>query len=103
MFPGEPNVSRIWFADIHFFDARLLVYNVLNARLVKHIRHQLVIGHVSHQHRPRQHSLLASVEVLHINANEVITSKMLYECDILRNVVPGSLTHSSFNTRCALF
>ena len=103
MFPGEPNVSRIQFLDLHVFDASLVVYDDLDAHLVKHIRHQLVTGCVSHLHRLEQHSLLASVDILHINANEVIISRLSNECDVWRNVVPERLTHSSFNTRCDLF
>ena len=39
LFPGEPNVSRNRFADLHAFDASLVVYDGLDARIIKHIRH----------------------------------------------------------------
>ena len=60
----------------HFFDASLVVYDGLDARLVKHICHQLVTSSVSHLHRPEHYSLLASVEIQHINMNKVIISRM---------------------------
>jgi hypothetical protein len=76
LFPGEPNVSGKSFVDFHFFDASLVVYDGLDARLVKHICHQLVTSSVSHLHRPEHYSFLASVEIQHINMNKVIISRM---------------------------
>ena len=91
LFPSEPNVSRCRFFDLHFLDASLVVHDGLNVQLVKHIRHQLVTGRVSHHRRHGQRSVLSSVEVLHINANKDIISEMLYQCQIMRNVVPEAL------------
>ena len=91
LFPSEPNVSRFRLADLHFFDVRLVVYDGLNTRLVKHIRHQLVTGRVSHHRRLGQRSVLPSIEVLHIKANKEIFSQMFYQCQIMRNVVSEAL------------
>ena len=91
LFPSEPNVSCCWFFDRHILNASLVVHDGLNARLVKHIRHQLVTGCVSRHCRHGQRSILPSVEVLHINANKDIISAMLYQCQIMRNVVPEAL------------
>ena len=67
LFPGQLEVSHIPFIGLHFFDATFVITVSLDARLVKHIRHQLVNSH---------HSLLAFVEILHINTNEAIISRM---------------------------
>ena len=75
--PDESEVSRRSFVDLSqvSFDLSLVVDDGLDARLVKHIRHQLVTSSASHLHRPGHHSLLASVEILHKNVNKVIISK----------------------------
>ena len=88
LFPGEFDVSRRSFVDPHFFDLSLVVVDGLDARLVKHIRHQLVTCFASHLDRPRHHFLIASVEILHKNVNKVIISKMCNEYDVFVNVVP---------------
>ena len=87
LFPGEPNVSRNRFIDLHFFDASLVVYDGLDARLVKHICPQLVTCFASHLHCHGHHSLLASVEILHKNVNKVIISKMCNEYNVFVNIV----------------
>ena len=88
LFPGESNVSRRSFVDPHFFDLSLVVDDGLDARLVKHIRHQLITCFASHLYRPGHHSLIASVEILLKNVNKVIISKMSNEYDLFVNVVP---------------
>ena len=87
LFPGESEVSRRSFIDPHLFDLSLVVDDGLDARLVKHICHQLVTCFASHMYRPGHHSL-ASVEILHKNVNKVIISKMCNEYDVFINVVP---------------
>src|SRR6185437_2900595 len=80
------------FFYLHFLDASLVVHDGMNARLVKHIRHQLITGRVSHHRRLGQRSVLPSVEVLHIKANKETFSQMFYQCAIMRNVVPEALS-----------
>ena len=76
LFPGQLEVSHIPFIGLHFFDATFVITVSLDARLVKHIRHQLMTGHVSHLVRHSHHFLLAFVEILHINTNKAIISRM---------------------------
>ena len=76
MFPGQPQVSYIPFVDLDLFNVTFVIAVSLDERLIKHIRHQLVTGRVSHLARHGLHSLLASVEILHINTNETVISRI---------------------------
>ena len=76
LFPSQPEVSHSPFVGLHFFDATFVITVGLDARLVEHIRHQLVTGRVCHLARHGQHSLLAPVEILHMMMNEAIISRM---------------------------
>jgi len=75
----------------------------LDACLVVHVLHELLGGLFRDGLRLGLESLLASVEVLHIEAMyKVIISRMSSEGDVLSNVVQGILTHSSPFTRSAM-
>ena len=76
LFPGQLEVSHIPFIGLHFFDATFVITVGLDARLVEHIRHQLVTGRVCHLAHHGHHSLLVLVEILHMMMNEAIISRM---------------------------
>ena len=101
--PGQPHVSCLSFVDLHSKVGSVVCYDGLDARLVMHVLHEFITGFVSHTSRLGLISLLASEEILHIDAMyPVIISRKSNECDVLSNVVRGRLTHSSVVTRAAL-
>ena len=78
----------------------MVCHDGLDARLVMYILHKFKTCFVSYTGRPVLISLLASVEILHIDAMFlVIISRMSNECDVLSTVVRGKLTHSLATTR----
>ena len=48
LFSSQPEVSYSPFVGLHFFNATFVITIGLDARLVEHIRHQLVTGRVCH-------------------------------------------------------
>ena len=99
-FPGQPHVSCLIFVDLRTKVGSVVCYDGLDARLVMHVLHEFITGFVSHTSRPGLIYLLASEEILHIDAMyPVIISRMSNEYDVLSNVVRGRLTHSSCFTR----
>ena len=103
LFPGQVHCSCLFFFNLHPSVLSIVVDDGLDARLVVHVLHELLGGFFRDGGRLGLVPLLASVEVLHIDAMyTVITSRMSSECDVLSNVVRGILTHSSPFTRSAL-
>ena len=103
LFPGQVHCSCLFFFNLHPSVLSIVVDDGLDARLIVHVLHELLGGLFRDGLRLGLESLLASVEVLHIEAMyKVIISRMSSEGDVLSNVVRGILTHSSPFTRSAL-
>ena len=103
LFPGQVHCSCLFFFNLHPSILSIVVDDGLDARLVVHVLHKLLGSFFRDGGRLGLVPLLASVEVLHIDATyAVITSRMSSECDVLSNVVREILTHSSPFTRSAL-
>jgi hypothetical protein len=103
LFPSQPHVSCLSIVDLHSKVGSVVCYDGLNVRLVMHVLHEFITGFVSHTSCPGLKFLLASEEILHIDAMyPVIIPRMSNECDVLSNVVRGRLTHSSAVTCAAL-
>jgi hypothetical protein len=65
--------------------------------------HEFITGFMSHTSYLVLKSLLASEEILHIDAMYlVIISRIYNKCDVLSNIVGEKLSHSSFFTRSAM-
>ena len=103
LFWGQPHSSCRTFREPHSKNFRVVLDHGLDARLVVHVLDEFLGGFVSHNIRLSLVSLLASKEILHIDAMYlVIISRMSNQCDVLSNVVRERLTQSSALTRCAL-
>jgi hypothetical protein len=103
LFPGQRHVSCLDFGDLRSKDRPVVSYDGLDGRLIMHVHDQFFTALGRHQIRPGLKPLLASEEILHIDAMyPFIISRMSNECDVLSNVVTGRLTHSSAFTRAAL-
>ena len=103
LFPGQVHCSCLFFFNLHPSVLSIVVDDGLDARLIVHVLHELLGGFFRDGGRLGLVPLLASIEVLHIDAMyTVITSRMSSECDVLSNVVRGILTHNSPFTRSAL-
>ena len=96
LFLGQVHCSCLFFFNLHPSVLSIVVDDGLDARLVVHVLHELLGGFFRDGGRLGLVPLLASIEVLHIDAMyTVITSRMSSECDVLSNVERGVLTHSS--------
>ena len=103
LFLDQVHCSCLFFFNLHPSVLSIVVDDGLDARLVVHVLHELLGGFFRDGGRLGLVPLLASIEVLHIDAMyTVITSRMSSECDVLSNVVRGILTHSSPITHSAL-
>ena len=104
LFRGWPHGSI--FRDPHSKDFRVVLDHGMDVCLVVHVLDEFLGGFVSHNIRLSLISLLASKEILHIDAMYVmypiIISTMIKQCDVLSNVVRERLTQSSALTHCAL-
>ena len=74
--PSQPEISHSPFVGLHFSNTTFVITIGLDARLVEHIRHQLVTGRVCHLAHHGHHSLLAPVKIMHMMMNEAIISRM---------------------------
>jgi hypothetical protein len=100
---GHHDASCVSFGDLPSKEGRVISYDGLDARLVMHVLYEFFIDFGSHQSHHVLKSLLASEEILHIEAMyPFIISRMSNECDVLSNVVRGRLSHSSAFTRSTL-
>ena len=100
---GQVHCPCLFFFNLHGSVLSVELDDGLDARLVVHVLHELLGGLFRDGLRLGLESLLASVEVLHIEAMyKVIISRMSSEGDVLSNVVRGILTHSSPFTRSAM-
>ena len=96
LFPGQVHCSCLFFFNLHPSVLSIVVDDGLDAHLIVHVLHELLGSFFRDGGRLGLVPLLASVEVLHIDAVYiVITSRMSSECDILTNVVRGILTPCS--------
>ena len=103
LFWGQPHGSCRTFREPHSKNFRMVLDRGLDVRLVVHVLDKFLGVFVSHIICLGLVSLLASKEILHIDAMyPVIISRMSNQCDVLSNVVRERLTQSSVLTRCAL-
>ena len=99
LFRGQPHGSCRPFRDPLSKKFRMELDHGLDARLVVQVLDEFLGGFVSHSIRLGLVSLLASKEILHIDAMYlVIISRISNQC----NVVRERLTQRSALTRCAL-
>ena len=79
LFRGQPHGSCRTFREPHSKNFHVVLDHVVDACLVVHVSHNIRLGLIS---------LLASKEILHIDAMyPVIISRMPNQCDVLSNVV----------------
>ena len=103
LFQGQAHGSCRPFRDPLSKKFHMVLDHSLDARLIVHVLDEFLGGFVSHNIRLSLVSLLASKEILHIDAMYlVIISRMFNQCDVLSNVVRERLTQSSALTRYAL-
>ena len=103
LFRGQPHGSCRTFREPHSKNFRMVLDRGLDARLVVLVLDKFLGGFVCHSIHLGLVFLLASKEILHIDAMyPVIISRMFNQCDVLSNVVRERLTQRSALTRCAL-
>ena len=103
LFQGQAHGSCRPFRDPLPKNFCMILDHGLDARLVVHVLDEFLGGFVSHSICLSLLSLLASKEILHIDAKYVmylvIISTMSNQCNVLSNVVRERLTQSSALTR----
>ena len=88
LFRGQAHGSCRPFRDPLSKNFRVVLDHGLDAHLVVHVLDEFLGGFVSHSIRLGLVCLLASKEILHIDAMyPVIISRMSNQCDVLNNVV----------------
>ena len=93
LFRGQPHGSCRTFRDPHSKNFHVVLDHGQDARLVVHVLDAFLSGFDSHSIRLGLISLLASKEILHIDAMYlVIISRMSNQCDVLSNVVRERFT-----------
>ena len=95
LFRGQPHGSCHTFRDPHSKNFSVVLDHGLGVRLVVHVLDEFLGSFVSHNICLGLVSLLASKEILHIDAMyPIIISRMSNQCDVLSNIVRERLTQS---------
>ena len=104
LFRGQPHGSCRTFREPHSKNFHVVLDHGLDTRLVVHVLDEFLSGFVSHSIHLGLVSLLASKEILHIDAMyPVIILRISNQYNALSNVVRERLTQSLALTHCALY